>query len=250
MALTLARVETPRGELVLRKAGEHFEVISNGVFLMDTRNGESERLLVRAALTRLQSNVALPSEIEPKRPKSHRQCHIASPAWRVLIGGLGVGFSWGEALADERVARVTVVEIEPTIVDWHERHLRHLTGEARGDNRTEIVIADIADLLQSSSAQYDAICLDIDNGPDWTVSEANTELYGDTGVALLARRLNPDGVLTVWSAAGSATYVEVLGRHFGNVEVIEVPVARGAPDVVFVATNPVAQTLGRDSDSS
>ena len=228
MALTLARVETPRGELVLRKAGEHFEVISNGVFLMDTRNGESERLLVRAALTRLQSNAA----------------------WRVLIGGLGVGFSLREALADERVARVTVVEIEATIVDWHERHLRHLTGEARGDNRTEIVIADIADLLQSSSAQYDAICLDIDNGPDWTVSEANTELYGDTGVALLARRLNPDGVLTVWSAAGSATYVEVLGRHFGNVEVIEVPVARGAPDVVFVATNPVAQTLGRDSDSS
>ncbi|HVU61845.1 MAG TPA: hypothetical protein VHD58_09370 [Mycobacteriales bacterium] len=228
MALTLARVETPRGELVLRKAGEHFEVISNGVFLMDTRNGQSERLLVRAALTRLQSNAA----------------------WRVLIGGLGVGFSLREALADERVARVTVVEIEATIVDWHERHLRHLTGEARGDNRTEIVIADIADLLQSSSAQYDAICLDIDNGPDWTVSEANTELYGDTGVALLARRLNPDGVLTVWSAAGSATYVEVLGRHFGNVEVIEVPVARGAPDVVFVATNPVAQTLGRDSDSS
>jgi hypothetical protein len=244
------RVETPRGELVLRRDGEHFEVISNGVFLMDTRNGESERLLIRQALTRLQSNVALPIEIEPKPFESPGQWPIASPAWRVLIGGLGVGFSLREALADERVARVTVVEIEATIVGWHERHLRHLTREARNDERTQIVIADIAELLQSSSVQYDAICLDIDNGPDWTISEANAELYGDSGVALLARRLNPDGVLAVWSAAGSSAYEQVLGRRFGNVEVTEVPVARGGPDVVFVATNPVAQTQGRDSDSS
>ena len=117
-AVVVERVDTPRGELVLRRAGGHFEVISNGTFLMDTRNGESERLLVRAALAR------------------------AERARSILIGGLGVGFSLTEALNDERVARVRVIEIEPTIVSWHDRYLGHITGEARVDERSEIVIGD------------------------------------------------------------------------------------------------------------
>src|SRR5947209_8649608 len=94
------RVDTDRGELVLRSCGEHFDVISNGVFLMDTRDGRSERLLVRAAL----DAVAMPRS--------------------VLIGGVGVGFSLLEALTDHRVTRVDVVEIEPAILDWHRTHLR------------------------------------------------------------------------------------------------------------------------------
>jgi spermidine synthase len=105
-------------------------------------------------------------------------------------------------------------------------------------------------VLRSSPTQYDAICLDVDNGPEWTVTADNAGLYGDAGTALLARRLRPGGVLTVWSAARSPAYEGVLARHFGKVEVVEVPVARGEPDVVFAATKAVAQTLGRDSDSS
>jgi spermidine synthase len=226
MALVLDRVETPRGELVLRQEGDHLEVISNGVFLMDTRNGESERLLVDAALSRA------------TKPRS------------ILIGGLGVGYSLIEALKDDRVARVTVVEIEPTILRWHETHLGHITGEARSDERTRVIITDLATLLRSNSERYDAICLDVDNGPDWTVSEANAELYAAAGTQLLTSRLRDGGVLTVWSAARSPAYEAILGRHFGQVEVVEVPVARGEPDVVFVASYPVAQTQGRDSDSS
>ncbi|HVT63606.1 MAG TPA: hypothetical protein VHD81_00440 [Mycobacteriales bacterium] len=222
----LDRIETPRGELVLRQDGEHFEVISNGVFLMDTRNGESERLLVNAALVRA------------AQPRS------------ILIGGLGVGFSLIEAVRDERVARVAVVEIEPTILGWHEQHLGHLTGEARSDPRTQIIVADIAELLRNSNETYDAICLDVDNGPDWTVTDENTRLYDEVGTQLVASRLRPGGVLTVWSAARSPAYQRVLGRYFGKVEVLEVPMDRGEPDVVFAASDPVAQTLGRDSDNS
>jgi len=91
----IARVGTPRGELVLRRAGDGVELISNGTVLMDTCDGRSERLLVEAALGR----------------------HDAPQD--VLPGGLGVGFSLLAALSDTRVRHVTVAEIEPALVEWH-----------------------------------------------------------------------------------------------------------------------------------
>jgi spermidine synthase len=112
------------------------------------------------------------------------------------------------------------------------------------------VLGDLLAYLADTSEQYDAICLDIDNGPDWTVTDSNAGLYTDEGTELLVSRLTPDGVLTVWSAARSAAYERVLARHFGHVGVVEIPVPRGEPDVVFAATEPVKQTRGRDSDSS
>jgi spermidine synthase len=226
LAIVLDRVQTPRGELVLRQDGDHFEVISNGTFLMDTRNGKSERALVRAALERAQE------------PRS------------IFIGGLGVGFSLIEALSDERVTRVRVAEIEKDVIEWHDKYLQDLTGEARSDERTEIVNIDVREALRRSDEKYDAICLDTDNGPDWLVSETNNSLYGDDGTALLASRLTAAGVLTVWGAARSTAYEQVLRRHFGKVDVIEIPVPRGEPDVVFVAADAISQTQGRDSDSS
>jgi spermidine synthase len=224
-AVVLERVETPRGELVLRRDGEDFEVISNGVFLMDTRNGESERLLVRRALDH-------------------------GGVRSILIGGLGVGFSLLEALSDPRVSAVFVAELEPTVVGWHRERLRHLTGDALADPRAQVVVGDVYELMRDCDEVYDAICLDVDNGPSWTVSESNDRLYGDAGTALLAGRLHAGGVLTVWSATRSAAYEQVLRRHFGKVDVVEVPVSRGEPDVVFTARAAVTQTQGRDSDSS
>lgn len=198
------RVTTPRGELVLRKDGEHFEVISNGVFLMDTRDGRSERLLVTAALN-----------VHPA-PRS------------LLIGGLGVGFSLAAAIDDERLERITVVEIEAVLVDWYERELG---GTAHLDPRVEIDIADVA----AHDGLYDVICLDVDNGPDWTVTDDNTSLYDDTGTVLLASRLCSPGVLAVWSAHEVPAYDELLRRHFESVQVLTVPVDRGEPDAVYIA---------------
>ncbi|MGI8331607.1 spermidine synthase [Actinomadura scrupuli] len=198
------------GELVLRRDREHYEIISNGVFLMDTRNGESERLLVSAALERL-----------------------PHPG-HVLIGGLGVGFSVAEAAALPG-GTVTVVELEPAIIEWHRTHLRSCSGGALDDPRVRVVQADLLGWLRTTSDTYDALCLDIDNGPDWTVTEGNAELYAETGLDLLARRLAPGGVLAVWSANASPAFEARLRDRFSLVEVLTVPVPRGEPDVVYLA---------------
>jgi spermidine synthase len=209
------RVTTDRGELVLRRDGDHFEVISNGTFLMDTRNGESERLLVSAVLDAHQG------------------------AQSILIGGLGVGFSLIEALRHEQLAAVTVVEIEPKIVAWHEHHLAELTAVALADPRTTVVIADLLDYLRETTTRYDVICLDIDNGPDWTVTADNATLYDGAGTALVVSRLAAGGVLAVWSAATSAAYESTLRERFAQVVVHEVTVPRGEPDVVMIASDPL-----------
>jgi spermidine synthase len=211
--VVVERVSTDRGELVLRRVGAHHEVISNGVFLMDTRHGRSERLLV---------DTALGSHEDPDQ---------------VLIGGLGVGFSLVAALADPRVELVTVVEIEPALVAWHTSHLAAYSGHALEDPRVEVVVGDLAEHLGDAGGRYDVVCLDVDNGPDWTVTESNAWLYGDEGSALVVGSLRDWGVLAVWSAHASPAYEERLGLHLAEVHVIEVPVARGEPDVLYVGRN-------------
>ncbi len=115
----IERARGRQGELVLRAVGDHYEIISNGVFLMDTRNGESERQLVRLAL----------------RDRPGRL--------RLLIGGLGVGFSLAEALRSPQVERVTVVEIEPEVVEWSRTYLASFSGGALSDPRVEVVNDDL-----------------------------------------------------------------------------------------------------------
>ncbi len=205
------RVQGRLGELALRAAGGHCEIIANGVFLMDTRNGASERLIVRLALGDRPGPMSL------------------------LIGGLGVGFSLAEALACERVARATVVEIEPKIIEWGRSLLAPFSGNALADPRAEIVNADFLTWLERTEETFDAIALDIDNGPAWTVAETNAWLYADEGLALLCQRLKPGGALTVWSAAEAPGFAEALQGVFDRVETVRVPVPKGEPDVVYVA---------------
>lgn len=206
----------PHGELVLRGDGEHFEIISNGVFLMDTRAGASERLLVRAALERL-----------------------ARPA-HVLIGGLGVGFSLAEAVHSPDTRRVTVVEREPAVIGWHSGPLRPYSEGALDDPRVRVECADLLVWLRTPGEPYDAICLDIDNGPEWTVSDGNAALYGPEGLDLLAGRLRPGGVLAVWSAAAVTVFEDRLRGRFARVSAHPVEVARGEPDVVYLASTHAA----------
>jgi spermidine synthase len=217
------RVLTPRGELVLRRAQAHHEIISNGVFLMDTRDGASERLLVRAALD------ACP------RPRA-----------RVLIGGLGVGFSLDEALRHPVVTEVVVIEVEEAIIRWHRTHFGAHASRAPEDPRTRVVNADLAAWLADGADRFDAICLDIDNGPDWTVAAGNAVLYTHEGLSLLRRRLVPGGVLAVWSAMAAPAFAAALGRHFSSVQVHLVEVPRGDPDHVYVAAG--ARTDGGAHD--
>ncbi|MGW1127754.1 spermidine synthase [Streptomyces sp. NPDC002526] len=214
--VTLDRREGPYGEVVLRRRGEDFEIIANGCFLMDTSDGRSERLLVDAALA------ALP---------------VGRTGPAVLIGGLGVGFSLARAAAEPRWGRIAVAEREEAIVDWHRRGpLDRISGPALADPRTEILTTDLVAYLRTTTDRYDALCLDIDNGPDWTVTEDNNDLYSPAGLADCRARLNPGGVLAVWSAQPSEAFDQALrNAGFQGVRAEEVGVARGAPDVVHLA---------------
>jgi spermidine synthase len=205
------RRQTPRGELVLRRAGEHFEVIANGTFLMDTRDGRSERALVREA-------IAGKADV------------------RLLVAGLGVGFSLEEALRTDSVAEVVVVELEAVVVEWVRAHLGGLTEHGLDDPRVRLVVADIRDVLATAEEAFDAICLDIDNGPGWLVHEANAQVYADAMLAVIGHRLRADGRLAVWAAAPDAQFEARLRSHFAEVATVSIPVARGPDDVVYVAT--------------
>ena len=176
----LDRVDTPRGELVLRRVGDDLEIVSNGVFLMDTRGGRSERTLVREAVA----------------------AHGA--ARQLLLGGLGVGFSLIEAVIRGDLTTIDVVEIEPALVGWHRTHLAARTAVALADPRVRVVVADVADHLAAHPATYDVVCLDVDNGPDWTVTTANAALYGEAGLDRCLNALRPGGILAVWSADARA----------------------------------------------
>ncbi|MFG2328969.1 spermidine synthase [Streptomyces sp. NPDC048604] len=217
--VTLDRREGPYGEVVLRRRDEHFEIIANGTFLMDTSDGRSERLLVDAARD------ALPAD---------------RPAPSVLIGGLGVGFSLAHAAADPRWGRITVVEREAAIIDWHRTGpLVPLSAASLADPRSAVLHTDLVAHLHTSAETYDALCLDIDNGPDWTVTEDNLGLYSPAGLAACKDRLNPGGVLAVWSAQPSSTFENSLrNAGFNGVRTEEIRVARGVPDVVHLGVRP------------
>lgn len=235
---TLDRREGPYGEVVLReRAGSPggppviHEIIANGCFLMDTSDGRSERLLVDAALSELPADRARPA---------------------VLIGGLGVGFSLARAAEQPRWGRITVVEREAAVIDWHRTGpLSAISAAALADPRSEILHTDLVAHLRtdatpphgddgpvthSDPATYDALCLDIDNGPDWTVTEDNNGLYSPAGLAACRDRLTPGGVLAVWSAQPSPAFEEALrNAGFQGVRTEEIPVVRGVPDVVHLA---------------
>ncbi|MFF3004643.1 spermidine synthase [Kitasatospora sp. NPDC057940] len=217
--VTLDRRDGPFGEVVLRRRGRHFEIIANGCFLMDTADGRSERLLIQAALDELDRTGA---PVEPS----------------VLIGGLGVGFSLAYAAAEPRWGRIAIVERETAIIDWHRSGpLGAFSDGALEDRRVQVLHTDLLEYLAAADGErYDALCLDIDNGPDWTVTDSNAGLYGADGLAVLWHRLQPGGVLAVWSAQPSADFEEALrAAGFSDVVTHEIPVSRGVPDVVHLA---------------
>jgi spermidine synthase len=191
----LARGDAGRGELVLRaRADGHLELRANGVFVMDTLEHSSETALAHRAL-------AL-AGVDPLR---------------VLVGGLGLGFTLAAVLADERVAQCTVVEIEPELVEWmRDGTVPHGRG-LLADPRAEVVVADVADVLRSAgSSSYDAILLDVDNGPGYLVHPGNADLYRGPMLTAARDALSPGGLLVVWSAAPAPELERALRRVFGN----------------------------------
>jgi spermidine synthase len=203
---TLARGDGELGELVLRRRGGTppvYELIVNGVFLMDTAETSTERLLAHAVLQ-------------------------SAPAPRhALVGGLGLGYTVKALLADQRIERIDVIEIEPLLVDWLRADLVPGAAAILSDQRVQVTIGDVAGAFaDASSASYDVALLDVDNGPDFVVHERNAAVYQEGVLSAAGRALRPGGILAVWSAAPSASLSERLAATVGPVEEITADVTR------------------------
>ena len=141
----------------------------------------------------------------------------------LLVGGYGMGFTLRAALAVlPRKARVTLVELVPEILDWAKGPMAELTAECLEDARVQVLEGDVADLIQKSNNEYDAILLDVDNGPEGMVRRENDRLYSSRGLAAAKSALTLGGVLAIWSAAPDAAFTRRLREAGFQVE--EVPV--------------------------
>lgn len=199
----IARATSPRGEVVVRRRHDGaLELRVNGVFVMDTLETTSERLLAEAALGAV---------LEPRR---------------VLVGGLGLGFTAHAVLADDRVERLDVVEIEGDVVAWMRDGTIPHGPTFVADARLRVIEADVAvALAEAADTTYDLVLLDVDNGPAHLVHSPNAALYTSRALAEVRRVLRPGGHVTVWSADLSPGLHDALFRAFGNVEerAVEVP---------------------------
>lgn len=183
--IVIARHTTFDGEIQLQQRllpddSLAFEIIANGVFLMASYNQISERALARYTLQAI--NPGPCSKL------------------RVLIGGLGMGFTLQEILAN-KVTAVDVVEISPHIIAWNRTHLVSINAGVLADPRVRLIQDDVHTVLSTSSpASYSAILLDVDNGPSWLAHENNARLYTLDALDRWSTRLRPGGALAVWSA--------------------------------------------------
>ncbi len=132
---------------------------------------------------------------------------------RVLIGGLGMGFTLAAALQQlgDR-AEVTVAELIPEVVEWNRGPLGERSGYPLNDPRTRVYEGDVAKLLRDKPASYDVIALDVDNGPEGLTQSANDWLYSTKGIATAQQALKPDGILAYWSAGPAPAFQDRLRR--------------------------------------
>jgi spermidine synthase len=189
-------------ELTLTHHTSEYVIRANGQSLMSSRMHGSEQALAAFAFRPMRA-------VEPQ----------------VLVGGLGMGFTLRATLdllnAD---ATVVVAELIPAVVAWNRGPLGPLTGHPRRDPRVRVETGDVAETLQSSPGRFDAVLLDVDNGPDAFTATANARLYGDQGLAAARDALTPGGVLAVWSAWEDRRFEQRL-RYAGFV--VEVERVRG-----------------------
>ncbi|MEM7688814.1 MAG: spermidine synthase [Pseudomonadota bacterium] len=219
---TLATAQIPGGEtLTLIRHGRDFIIMLGRDELMGTRMQFSEEQLAKLTLEQL-----------------------GTPAPRVLIGGYGMGFTYRAALQHApSEGRVVVAEIVPEILDWARGELAELTGDTLSDPRGSVVIRDVAELIDQagSGERYDAILLDVDNGPDGVVRDANDRLYSRTGLAKARDALNAGGILAVWSAAPDPAFTRRLKSAGFAVEAREVrarPNNKGPRHTIWFARKP------------
>ena len=205
------------GTLRLMRRGQDFSILFGRNELMSSRLRGSEEALATLAYDRLRG-----------RARPH-----------MLVGGLGMGFTLRAALAALSAdARVTVGELVPKIVEWARGPLAHLFGDSLDDPRVAIEVRDVYELIAGSREAYDAILLDVDNGPDGLIHVANDRLYSKQGLRAAHAALRPGGVLAIWSAYPDKVFADRVARAGFLVDEVKVRATggrKGAHHVIWLA---------------
>jgi len=160
---------------------------------------------------------------------------------RVLIGGLGMGFTLATALESLAAsAEVIVAELVPGVVDWNRRYLGACAGEPLNDPRVKVEMVDVGQLIRAGAEQYHAILLDVDNGPEGLTHDANDSLYNLAGLQEAYSALIPGGCLAVWSAAPAPRFVGALRKVGFAVDQhkVRAHAGKGARHLIWLAKRP------------
>jgi spermidine synthase len=198
------------GELRLMRRGAEFSIRLGRDELMNSRLSATEQALATIACEKIRTR---------KRP-------IGRPS--VLIGGLGMGFTLRAALTVlGPQARITVAELVPAVVAWARGPMAKLSGDSLNDPRVRLHQGDVGDLIKSGRSDYDAILLDVDNGPHGMTRKANDGLYDLKGLRAAYTALRPGGVLAVWSSGPDAKFTARLRKT--GFDVVENPVRAKGP---------------------
>ena len=216
--LDTAQVPGGGGELRLMRRGAEFSIMLGANELMNSRRGGSEEALAAIACERIRTR---------ERP-------------RILIGGLGMGFTLRAALAALGTeARIVVAELVPAVVAWARSSMAEVFGKSLTDPRVSIRETDVGDLIRSGRWPYDAILLDVDNGPEGLTRKSNDRLYDLEGLSAARAMLRSGGVLAVWSSGPNPGFTQRLRKTGFDVDELRVRAngARGgARHVIWIAT--------------
>jgi spermidine synthase len=217
----LGTAQVPGGEeLRLFAHGRDFMIVLGHNELMSTRMRHSEEMLAEETLARLERG--------PKSDGPH-----------LLIGGYGMGFTLRAALAGLGAnGRATVAELVPQIVAWARGPMAGLTAGCLDDPRVTLRMGDVADAIAAARGTYDAILLDVDNGPDGLVRAENDRIYSRDGLRAARDALRPGGVLAVWSAARDPAFTRRLNAARLTVEELEIrarPGGKGPRHTIWFA---------------
>jgi spermidine synthase len=216
--LDTARVPGTDGELRLMRRGTEFSIMLGTNELMNSRLSGSEAALATLAAKKIEA--------------------VAKP--HVLIGGLGMGFTLRAALAVlGGGARIVVSELVPAVVAWARGPMARIFGDSLSDPRVSIREMDVTEIIRSQRSKFDAILLDVDNGPEGLTRQANDALYNSSGLKAAHAALRPGGVLAVWSSGPNASFskrVAAVGFDVNEVQVRATGRGGGARHIIWIAT--------------
>ena len=216
--LDTAIVPGTDGELRLMRRGAEFSIMLGTNELMNSRLSGSEAALATLAARKIEA--------------------VAKP--NVLIGGLGMGFTLRAALAvlgDD--ARIVVAELVPAVVGWARGPMAEIFGDSLKDTRVDIRETDVTEIIRSHRSAFDAILLDVDNGPEGLTRQANDRLYSSSGLKAAHTALRPGGVLAVWSSGPNPAFAKRLDQAGFDVNEVRVRATGrggGARHIIWIAT--------------